>query len=805
MRLNLNYGWKYSPEWSQDLINNEFDDSSFVTVNIPHANKEIPYNYFDEKMYQFVSGYRNTFDVPASYAGKRLVLEFEAVANYAIVYVNGVEAMSHKGSYTSFNADVTDLIKIGEINTVTVMVDSTEREEIPPFGNAIDYLVYGGIYREVYLYIMEEDHVQSAMIAPMDVLTKNIHCDIKITLNKTSSMPIQAKLIDRNGKVIHEKAVENDGSSNVINTTIKTGNVNLWSIENPYLYTVELSYAGATYSYKFGFREAKFTKKGFLLNGKPVKIRGLNRHQSFPHVGYAMPASAQIADADYCKNDLGLNLVRTSHYPNSHHFLNRCDEIGLLVFTEIPGWQYVSKDNEEWRKIAVESVREMIDQDYNHPSIIIWGVRINESIDDHDLYTKTNALAHELDKTRQTGGVRCTPQSELLEDVYTYNDFIHSGSNRGLLPKFLTTKLSAPLLITEHNGHMFPTKSFDVEKRRQEHALRHATVLNTAYRRDNTCGAIGWCMSDYNTHKDFGSGDKICYHGVSDMFRMDKLAAYVYKSQQDEYPVVELTSNMEIGDNNGGQVGNVYIFTNCETIDVYKNGSLIDTIHVANDAKKSEWKHLPHPPIKLYDIIGNQLELSGKFTKKDSARVKKLLLDIKSSGPVGAVISNLGMALKLFTKYKMDISSITALFGEYVTGWGAKAVSYRLEGKLNNQVAVISKEPISSQHIQVKADATTLIEDDTYDTTRIAIRAVSQVGANAQYSNETIKVDITGPIEIIGDSTFSLIGGARAFWIKSIGKSGEATVTITSNIGSETIDFNVQKIDVVNPIPVEKA
>ena len=800
MRLNLNYNWKYTAEWSEDLISPAYDDSAFDTVQIPHANKEIPYNYFDEKLYQFVSGYRNTFTVPESYAGKRLVLEFEAVANYAIVYVNGNLAMSHKGSYTAFSADVTDFIKIGETNTVTVMVDSTEREEIPPFGNAIDYLVYGGIYREVYLYVHEQDFVKTALVSPLNVLTKNAGCDINVTLNRPSTLPITAKLVDRNGDVVMTKTVTNNGKSTTLKIAFKVSNITLWSMEDPCLYRIVLSYSNVDTDYKFGFREAKFTKNGFFLNGKEVKIRGLNRHQSFPHVGYAMPASAQVADADFCKNGLGLNLVRTAHYPNSHHFLNRCDEIGLLVFTEIPGWQYVSKDNEEWRSIAVESVREMIEQDFNHASIIIWGVRINESVDDHDLYTKTNSLAHELDKTRQTGGVRCIPQSELLEDVYTYNDFIHTGKNMGLLPKIFVTKPSAPLLITEHNGHMYPTKSFDHEKKRQQHALRHATVLNNAYRRKNTCGAIGWCMSDYNTHKDFGSGDKICYHGVSDMFRMDKLAAFLYKSQQDEYPVVELSSNMEIGDNAGGQVGSVYIFTNCESIKVFKNGAHIDTIDVAKEASTSKWKHLPHPPIKLYDIIGTQLEESGRFTKKDSAKVKKLLLDIKSSGAVGAVIKNLAISLKMFIKYKMDITTITALFGEYVTGWGSKAVSYKLEGTMNGKIATVSKEPISSQHIIVSADATSLVEDDTYDTTRIAIRAVSQVGANAPYSNECITLTTTGPIEIIGDKNFSLIGGARAFWIKSIGKSGKATVTVTSNIGVEVINIDVTKKAVINPV-----
>lgn len=115
-----------------------------------------------------------------------------------------------------------------------------------------------------------------------------------------------------------------------------------------------------------------------------IKLVGLNRHQSYPYVGYAMPKSAQVADADFLKYDLGLNIVRTSHYPQSQHFVNRCDEIGLLVFTEIPGWQHLGEKG-EWWDITIQYVKEMITQNYNHPSIILWGVRINESIDNDEL------------------------------------------------------------------------------------------------------------------------------------------------------------------------------------------------------------------------------------------------------------------------------------------------------------------------------------------------------------------------------------------------------------------------------------
>lgn len=151
----------------------------------------------------------------------------------------------------------------------------------------------------------------------------------------------------------------------------------------------------------------------FLLNGRKVKLRGLNRHQSYPYVGLCDAGTMQKNDADILKYELGVNAVRTSHYPQSHYFLERCDEIGLLVFTEMPGWQHIG--DEVWKEQAVENVGEMVTQYRNHTSIILWGVRINESADDDAFYTKTNALAHELDPTRPTGGVRAHKKSSLLE------------------------------------------------------------------------------------------------------------------------------------------------------------------------------------------------------------------------------------------------------------------------------------------------------------------------------------------------------------------------------------------------------
>lgn len=791
--INLNFGWKYTMSYDDCFVSRTFDDTSWSEVNIPHTNIETPYNYFDEEMYQFVSCYRKSVNIPEEYKCKKLILEFQAVANYARVFVNGNFAFEHKGSYTAFSGDIAQFVEFGKDNTITVMVDSTEREEIPPFGGVVDYLVYGGIYREVFLYVHDQVYAENLLATPINVLTQP-QVQLKLQLNTSVENLSVDFAIQFEGKEIATQNTVANGNN--ITCDIMLPNAKLWDIDNPNLYSVSAKFNNEEITTRFGMRECKFKRNGFFLNGKKIKICGLNRHQSYPYVGYAMPASAQIADAVLLKEHLGVNLARTCHYPNSHHFLNKCDEIGLMVFTEIPGWQFISKKS-EWRELCLQHIREMIIQDYNHPSIILWGVRINESSDDNELYTATNKLAHELDSSRQTGGVRCIPHSKLLEDVYTYNDFVHKGTNSPTAPKFIVTNPKNPYLITEFNGHMFPTKSFDHEKRRQEHAIRHAKIINKTFGSKGTSGCIAWCMSDYNTHKDFGSGDKICYHGVTDMFRMDKLAANTYKILQEKKPVLEISSNMEIGDNDGGQIGAVYMFTNCDEVRLIKNGKQINTFNMTELRKKSSFKHLPYPPVELSDTIGNQLEYDEtyKFTKKDATKLKKVLLAVKKYGPIPGIVRNIFSVLSLIVKYKLNLDGISALFGKYCSSWGVKQVSYKFEGYINGKLVVTTEKGSAYEtQLSVKCDSQTLCENETYDVVRIGIQALSQIGNVLNYDNSIIKVKTNGIVDIIGPSEFSLIGGQRAVWVKTNGQQGKALVTITSpDHGEQTIQIDVTK------------
>ena len=768
-RYPINFGWKYSPTFSQEMTAAKYDDSKFETVDIPHTNKELPLNYFDEKCYQFVSCYRKAFDLKKS-KGKKYILHFEGAAVYSKVYLNDTFLGEYKGAYNGFSFDITDVMK-SKGNMLVVELDSTERKEIPPFGNVVDYLVYGGIYREVWIEEVSEVYIDNAFVRTFNVLHDRKILDMDVTLSESASGKLTFTLFDGDKK-LGEKTTPFKGS--IINAKWAITDVELWDIDNPKLYTINIKMDDADeISVRFGFRECRFKKDGFYLNGKKIKIRGLNRHQSYPYVGYAMPENVQKADADLLKYELGVNLVRTSHYPNSVHFLDRCDEIGLLVFTEMPSWQYLGEG--EWRDICLDNVRRMVLRDRNHPSVILWGVRVNEGLDCDEFYTQTNALARELDNTRQTGGVRNMPFSHLLEDVYTMNDFIHSGGAINLLPPAIASgSLNSPYLVTEHNGHMFPTKSFDKEGVRAEHALRHTRVLNSAYGNKRTSGAIGWCMADYNTHKDFGSGDRICYHGVTDMFRVPKMGAAVYRSQQEEKPFLEVTSAMDIGEHPGGTIGDVWVFTNCDYVKLYKNGKYTSTIR----PDSSKFKNLPHPPMIASDFIGDALVTDDGLDPKAAALLTDTLIAAQTKQwkmpPTKFLKAGAAMVVG-----KIPFNRMFDIVTKYIGGWGNEQITYKFEGYINDEcVATVTRTAVTDLSLDVKADSLVLKEGDTYDATRIQMVALDQNGNRVPFADSSVKVSVKGAAEIIGPSEFPLIGGDRAFWIRTNGSKGDITVTI---------------------------
>ena len=782
--IDLNNGWEFCERWSDGFARGE--ECGAAAVRLPHTCRETPFDYFDESLYQMECGYRRYIDVPAEWTGKRVFLRIGAAGHYAEVYVDGRSVCTHACGYTAFKCELTGIAVPGKKALISVRVDSRETLDQPPFGYVIDYMTYGGLYREVTLEVTEQTYIEDVFAKP-DAASGTVESDIAV---RGDYFKIKQSVFEYKSD---EKLAESSFSKGEKTVISVPGHKN-WSIESPILYTLvteAISDGGDTVdrvATTIGFRSAEFREDGFYLNGKKVRIVGLNRHQSWPYVGYAMPESQQKLDADILKRELGVNAVRTSHYPQSQHFIDRCDELGLLVFTEIPGWQHIG--GAEWKKQAVDNVREMVTQYRNHPSIILWGVRINESRDDDAFYRETNELARRLDPTRQTGGVRCNKKSSLLEDVYTYNDFVYDGTNNGCDPKkAVSSDPSKPYLITEYAGHMFPTKTFDSEDHRTEQALRHATVLDAAAAADGISGSFGWCMFDYNTHKDFGSGDRICYHGVCDMFRNKKQAADVYSVMQDETPVLSVTSTMDIGEHQAGYRGRNFIFTNADSVDMYKNGRLIRKY----THKDSPFKNLARPPIEMNDFVGDQIEKTENFKPRQARYVADI---VNYAARFGMNNLPLGIKLKaawLMLRYRMTFEDAYQLYGKYVGNWGDAATVYRFEAiKDGRTVKTVEKTTVNSTRLAADPDHTALTEGATYDVASVRLRMVDQNGNTLPFWCGAVRLETEGGIEIIGPAVTVLRGGMGGAYIRTRGEAGRARLTLTpDNAESVTIDFDI--------------
>lgn len=787
MKYYLNDDWQFTENWNEEFLKGE---GTFENVRLPHTCHEVPLHYASPDDYEMTCGYRRSFTAPSIEDAPRLFLHFEAAGHQAAVYLNGEYLGEHKGGYTAFEFEITDRVKREEENEVIVKVDTHEDPSIPPFGFVIDYLTYGGLYREAWL-----EGRGSAYVDDIFVTTPNLNTAfVQVSLSHKEYCRKVSVMVKDGDEIVSRQTVEPKDEQKLI---MHVKGAKTWSIEHPYLYTCAVELLDEDDNVidaketAFGFRTAVFRNDGFYLNDKKVFIRGLNRHQSYPYMGYAASERLQREDARILKNDLACNAVRTSHYPQSHYFLDECDRLGLLVFTELPGWQHIG--DEAWKEQACKTLEEMIRQYRNHPSIVLWGVRINESTDDDDFYTRTNAIAHKLDPSRSTSGVRYLEKSHLLEDVYSYNDFSHNGTNPGVKAKKDVMKESGkPLLISECNGHMFPTKPFDDWSHRQEHAFRHAKVMNDAMADGNHVGCFEWCMFDYPTHKDFGSGDRICYHGVLDAFRNKKPAGYVYASQGDENDVLYVSSNMDIGDYPAGYVGNVYVFTNADEVRFYKNDKYVTTL------EKCELTSLPHPPLVVNDRIGHLLESEEGCDAKKADDLRDCLLACEKYGLAGLPLHYKAKFAWCMVHYKMSFEDGYNLYGKYVGNWGGEATTWRFDAIRNEKVVKsVVLSPSNKLHLHISADTKELVEGNTYDMSAVRIEVLDENNNLAPYAQLPLSFETEGDIEIVGPHMAVLEGGMSGAYIKTKGKEGKAKLKISSTMCEPVeITFEIRRKNV---------
>jgi beta-galactosidase len=608
--INLDTGWLFNGTDNTTFSGGTgFNDANWTRVCLPHANVITKHAYLDTASYKIVTWYRRHFTPPASYGTKRFILEFQGVATVATVYVNGAAAAApHKGAYTPFTIDITDNVTTGRDNVIAVKVDSKRYAEIPPEGRPnLDFMIFGGIVRHVTMIVTDPLYVDWTFVStqnPSQTAPSNPVVAVKTRIvNRGGSQrtcTVSTNIVDGGTSVAatsSQATVPANGEAIVNQTTSAIANPRLWSVDHPSLYAVFIQVRDGSgcvdeYETRMGIRSLTMSKTDgkCYLNGQPVKLRGLNRHESFPYIGRAASTRLQRKDADILKYELGCTMVRTSHYPQAPDFLDRCDEVGLLVLEEIPGWQYLGTG--EWRTLEMQYLVDMVKRDRNHPCILTWGCRVNESVDD-TWYQSMNDSARALDPTRLTCGVRFSnglDPAYFYEDIWTQN-FLLPGNNPSHIP-FITTEFSGHSLKKQaHSWDDDKTLINQITDNSYGHAMGH----NASYASVPWAGLVGWCAFDYNSpHANATSNDSgrnfmgfVSPHGVESIFRLPKLAAYFYQSQRDPTlygPMAHICNYWT-----PSSPSTIVVVSNCEEVALYQDGVLI--------GKKTPnyYTSLPHP------------------------------------------------------------------------------------------------------------------------------------------------------------------------------------------------------------------
>jgi beta-galactosidase len=615
----LNQGWLFGGVYADGTADPGYDDSRFSRVTLPHTVVPLSWGGWDPACWEKIWIYRRHLDGSQLAAG-RVLADFDGVMVSATAVVNGVEVGRHQGGYLPWSVELTSHLVPGD-NVLAIIVDSRWLP-VPPNGarrgaRAVDYLQPGGIYRDARLRVLPQIFLSDVFAKPAEVLTASRYVDVQCTV-ETSAAPagrvtITAELLDGPGTLatssVPLEITPEDIASGAAVATVNLsgiGDVTLWSPDTPKLYTVRAAVSAQvadhsapvthTVSVRTGFRQARFEPTGFYLNDERVQIFGLNRHQLFPFTGMAMAARLQRRDAEILKNDLNCNMVRCSHYPPSPHFLDACDEIGLMVWEEPPGWQYVG--NAAWQELAAQNVRDMLTRDRNRPSVIVWGTRLNETANYSGLYAKTRQLAADLDGSRQTTGAMTTRSSAgWAEDVFGYDDY-HSAKGSATLRPPLR---GIPYLVSEAVGALAGPPSYrwtDSAAVLAVQALMHARVHNIARSDAGYAGLLGWACIDYAS---LNGGNRIWRSlktpGVLDSFRIPKPGAAFYRSQVSPQarPVILPIFFWDFGPGSppSGPGPNAMIATNCDRLEIY-----VGDQHLATGTPDAErFASLAWPPV----------------------------------------------------------------------------------------------------------------------------------------------------------------------------------------------------------------
>ena len=526
--------------------------------------------------------YRKDFQVPAAWAGKRVSLRFEAACQVATVWVNNVLMGAHKGAFTPFQFDITGVLRPGGRNFVAVQVDNRWRRDIPPYDG--DFDMRGGLYREAWLIATSQAHIVSTRVTTPQVSKSEAAAAFEIEIRNAGdtekSFEAVTEVLAPNEAILRtlRSPVQlKPGATVVIRQQTEIRDPLLWSPDDPNLYRASFSLREKEIildddTAPLGFRWYRFdADKGFFLNGQPLKLRGASRHDDYPGLGWALPASRHVRDIQLIKQ-IGSNFLRLTVYAQDPAVLEACDRLGLLVIEEVPfdgeGRQLAPYAGAtDLAATTVQMLRETIQRDRNHPSVILWGLG-NENLNGAtitewraaaQLTKQLAAAAKAEDPTRPTIAVinlfDRADQVGMMDMVDVVGCNIYRGWYGGKYEEFGPVidevhrkHPTKPLIITEYGADMELGRHTETPERydfsEEWGCLFHESYLKAIAERPFIAGSLMWVAFDFGVERRMAQTiPHLNQKGLYDYYRRPKDVYYLYVSQWTSKPMVYIVSH----------------------------------------------------------------------------------------------------------------------------------------------------------------------------------------------------------------------------------------------------------------------
>ena len=589
--ISLNRKWSFRKDVSEVPAVTPTD---WDFVNVPHCWNAIDGQDGGNDYYRGTCCYVKDIDMEEIPTAEKYYLEINGANSSATVFMNGNKLVSHDGGYSTWRIDITDELKKG--TRLGILVDNSANETVYP--QMADFTFYGGLYRNVNIIAVNESHFDldyyggpGIQVTPTVKGTDAVVEIETFITNKKDGQSVNFVIRDKGGNIV----AAGKSTDNKITLAIK--DVVLWNgRKNPYLYTAEVELVNGdevldNISAKFGCRTFKIDpERGFILNGEEYPLRGVSRHQDRWGFGNALLPEHHKEDMELIY-EMGANTIRLAHYQHDQYFYDLCDEYGMVIWAEIP---YISKHMPTGRENTISQMKELIVQNYNHPSIVVWGLsnEISMNGSDDDLLENhkiLNDLCHEMDKTRLTTIAvvsMCSLDDPYIQipDVVSHNHYFgwyggDTSMNGPWFDNFHAKFPNIPVGMSEYgcealNWHTSNPQQGDYTEEYQ--AYYHEELIKQLFSRKYIWATHVWNMFDFGADARAEGGENGQNHKGLMTFdrKYKKDSFYAYKAWLSDDPFVHVCGKRYV--DRVEDVTKVTVYSNQPEVELYVNGELLE-------------------------------------------------------------------------------------------------------------------------------------------------------------------------------------------------------------------------------------